>query len=339
MIFRRDHDHEHEHDEHDAEMEKLREWRKNRFRVLVCIDGSDESYVGVRYAAEIAKDDECDVILLYVRPIDQGLRSGGLQVRVVRQNMMEWGLELPGIQYLKNGLEMLVDEDTLEQEWELHSDHADVWGDPLGDNKIEYRHTSGKSIVLKLKTAPEPASGILDQYELGPYNLIILGAPSHWRAEWNSFWGAGVVQKVATMSPCSVLIAREPKDEETSRHGHLICTDGSAHALDSVLRDAVLAHQCGHPITLFAAARTEALREDANHILQEAKEMLAERGLKVQKTVVGIGDPVETIVDAGRDFDVISVSDSGKSRFKRFLMGSVSFSVMGKAKSSVLNVH
>jgi nucleotide-binding universal stress UspA family protein len=332
MIFKRD-------DNSDPEVDELREWRKNRFRVLVCIDGTEESYVGVRYAAEINKNDDVDVILLYVRPIDQGLRSGGLQVRVARQNMMEWGLELPGIQMLKRGLEMLVDEQTLENEWTVQADHKDVWGDPLGDNKIEYRHTNGKSIVLKLKTAPEPASGILDQYELGPYNLMILGSPSHWRKEWNSFWGAGVVQKVVTMSPCSVLVAREPASEETKSHGHLISTDGTAHSLDSVCRDAVLAHKCGQSISLIAVAPSDDLRDDAETSLQEAKSMLAEMGIKTQNTIVGIGDPVRAIVEAGKEYDIISVSDSGKSKLKRFLTGSVSFSVMAQASASVLNVH
>jgi len=323
----------------EDEHEKLVEWRKNRFRVLVCVDGSDDSYVGVRYAAEIAQNDECNVILLYVRPIDQGLRSGGLQVRVARQNMMEWGLELPGLTYLKRGLEMLVDEKTLDEEWDVYSDHKDVWGDPLGDNKIEYRHSTGRSIVLKLKTAPEPASGILDQYELGPYNLIIMGAPSHWRAEWSSFWGAGVVQKVAIMSPCSILIARDLPEENVRKHGHLICTDGSAHSMEALYRDAVLAYFCGHPVTLFVVAQNQDAVDEAERILREARAELAEMGVKVQKTIVGNGDPVTAIVETGRDFDIISVSDSGKSRLRRFLLGSKSFSIMGKAKTSVLNVH
>jgi hypothetical protein len=51
-------------------------------------------------------------------------------------------------------------------------------------------------------------SGILDQYELGPYNLMTLGEPSRWQGEFRSFWDAGVVQKVAMLSPCSVLVAR-----------------------------------------------------------------------------------------------------------------------------------
>jgi len=332
MIFRHD-------PEIDPEIEKISEWRRNRFRVLVCIDGSDEAYEGIRYAAELAENDETDIILLYVRPIDQGLRSGGLQVRVVRQNMLDWGLELPGIQYLKRGLEMLIDPESLAEDWTIHSDHADSWGDPLGDNKIEYQNEDGKSIVLKLKTAPEPASGILDQYELGPYNLIIMGAPSHWRAEWNSFWGAGVVQKVAAMSPCSILIARQLPEGESTKKGHLICTDGSAHSMESMCQDAVLAQICGHPITLFCTAHAHSTKDEAENILLEAKGMLAEMGVKVQNTIVRVGNPVSTIVETGRDFDIISVSDSGKNRLKRILVGSTSFSVMGAAETSVLNVH
>ena len=84
-----------------AEREEIRERRRNRFRILVCIDGTDASYDGIRFAAKIGYRSECDIILLYVRPIDQGLRSGGLQVRVARENMLDWGLELPGIRNLK----------------------------------------------------------------------------------------------------------------------------------------------------------------------------------------------------------------------------------------------
>ena len=65
---------------------------ESRFRILVCIDGSDESYRGLRYAARLGGGVDADICLLYVRPVDQELRSGGLQVRVVRENLLEWGL-------------------------------------------------------------------------------------------------------------------------------------------------------------------------------------------------------------------------------------------------------
>ncbi len=61
--------------------------------------------------------------------------------------------------------------------------------------------------------------------------------------------------------------------------------------------------------------------------------------IQVAGTAVGVGDPVEQIVEAGAEHAVIVVSDSGKSRLKRFVVGSVAFGVMGRARTSVLNVR
>ncbi len=317
------------------EANELRAWRRNRFRILVCIDGSDEAYQGLRFATEIGRSEECDIILAYVRPTDQGLRTGGLQVRVARENLLEWGIELPGIKYLKQGFDMLIEAGQMEEEWDATHTHTDVWGDPLGDNKIEYRHENGRSIVLKLKTAPDVVSGILDQYELGPYNLITLGEPSRWQGEFRSFWDAGVVQKVAMLSPCSVLVARGGAQGT----GYLICTDGSEQSFDAVRRAAVLARCCDNPITLLSVTRDHEGQPLAEEIVARTKAMLEDLGIQVAGTAVGVGDPVEQIVEAGAKHAVIVVSVSGKSRLKRFLIGSVAFGVMGRATTSVLNVR
>lgn len=326
----------HGHDAQD-ELESIRQQRQKRFRILVCIDGSDASYDGLRFAAKIGHSHECDIILLYVRPIDQGLRTGGLQVRVARENMLDWGLELPGIRYLKQGLDMLADEKDMSVHWTTFSSHTDTWGDPLGDNKVEYRHESGKSIVLKLKTAPDPASGILDQYELGPYNLIIMGAPSRWHSEVRSFFNAGATQKVAMLAPCSVMVARA--DGTGNGKGHLICTDGTKHSLDAMRRDAVLAHHSGFPITLFCVARQRDEIKTAERVLEKATEMLGKMEIAVADTLVGIGDPREEIIKAGKDYSVIAVADSGKTWFHRLFVSGVAFNVMGASKTSVLNVR
>jgi nucleotide-binding universal stress UspA family protein len=317
------------------EAEELRAWRSKRFRILVCIDGSEESYVGLRFAAEIGQSEECDIILVHVRPTDQGLRTGGLQLRVARENLLDWGIELPSVGYLKKGFDMLIEAGHMEEEWDAVHTHTDVWGDPLGDNKIEYRHESGKSIVLKLKTAPDVVSGILDQYELGPYNLMILGEPSRWQGEIRSFWDAGVAQKVAMLSPCSVLVARD----DAPGTGYLICTDGSEQSFDAARRAAVLARHCDSPITLFSVTPDHEGQPHAEEVVARAKAMLEELDIPVAGTAVGVGDPVEQIVEAGAEHAVIVVSDSGKSRLKRFLVGSVAFGVMGRAKASVLNVR
>ena len=277
----------------DRDLEELREWCRNRFRILVCIDGSVESYEGLRMAKEFGRGDKCNIILLYVRKIDQGLRSGGLEMRVMRANMLEWDLELPGIQYLKRGRDILISESELAKDWQAIPSHRGIRGDPLGDNKIEYRNEIGKSIVLKLKTAPHTASGILDQYGLGPYNLIIIGRPSRWLGGFRSFLRMSVVQKVVMLSPCSVLVARERAGKE----GFLVCYDGSEQSLDAVRRTAVLAQHCGIPVTLLSVAEADEDRSQIEAELQSAQDELKNIGIKVHATLCNVGDPVQRIVE------------------------------------------
>ena len=206
-----------------AETMTEQENRKDRFRMLVCIDGSEESYQSLRYAAKMGNGVDADIVLLYVRLVDQGLRSGGLQVRVARENMLDWGLELPGIKYLKKGYNILLEMGMAGEDWLEHSYHSSVDGDPLGDNKIEYISEEGKVIVLKLKVATDIATGILEQWELGPYDLIILSASGRGRSVAKKLWDPAVAEKVAIHAQCSVLVARELD----TGHGHVICTDGS----------------------------------------------------------------------------------------------------------------
>jgi len=315
----------------------LKAWRKNRFRIMVCIDGSDASYEGLHFAAQLGKTPECDIILTYVRQVDQGMRTGGLQARVARENMMEWGIELPGIEYLEKGLEILRGDGIETDAWKIETSHRDVWGDPLGDNKVEYRHEDGRSIVLKLKTSPDEAGGILDQYELGPYNLIIMGEPGRWRGGLRSNLNAGVAQKVAMLAPCSVLIARQAGINNT--HGHLIATSGSHHSLDAVRRHGVLAKYLDEPVTLLSIIDSQHDKRNVEESLAIAGSMLEGIGTKVHEAIVEEGDPAKKILEIGNHYSLIGVADTGKSWLKRFILGSVSFNVMGQAKTSVMNVR
>ena len=324
-------------DERQAQEEQraLREWKRNRFRILACVDGSDESYEGLRYAAEIGRGDECDIILLHVRPFDQGLSTGGLQMSVARENMLEWDIEMPGVEYLKKGLEMLIEAGHMQKDWEFMASRSEVRGDPVGDNKVEYRSKSGKSIILKLKTAADVASGVLDQYELGPYNVIILGAQHRWQGDLRSLWDAGVTQKVAMLAPCSTLVTRKPGKGD----GYLICLDGSEHSVDAARRAAVLAQHAGAPVALISVVRKDEDRRVVEGQVDDVKATIESMGIPVTEAMVRSGDPVQQIIRAGADHQLIVVSDSGKSRIKRFVVGSVAFGVMGHATNSVLNVR
>ncbi len=316
-------------------LQNLRSQRRNRFRLLACIDGSDESMITVRFAAGLAATSDCDIIVLYVRPIDQGLHSGGLQVRLARQNMIDAGFELPGVKHLKNSLDVLRQEGIDVSNWTRSGAHEESWGDAAGDTKVEYTSREGRSVVLKLKTAPDEAGGILDQYELGPYNLVILGQPSRWRSELQSFFGTGITQTVTTMAPCSVLVARNSLEKT----GYFICTDGSSRALHSVRRAAVLATMTGQPITLFSAAPDAAALPAAEEAVANARALLKAMKIDVAETKTAIGNVLEEIVERGSLYRMIVVTDEGRSRLQRLMKGSLATEVVRRARTSVLDVR
>lgn len=308
---------------------------EGRFRILVCIDGSDESYRGLSYAAKLGSGVDADIVLLYVRPVDQGLRSGGLQVDVARTNMLDWGLELPGITYLKKGLDQLIEKGVLGEGWEESSYHTDVSGTSVGDNKINYVTTKGNKVVLKLKVASDIASGILDQWEIGQYDLIIIGASSRWQGGFKTFWDPAVAEKIVVHAQCSVLIARDLE----AGNGHLICTDGSEAAMQTVRADAYLASRCDCPISLISVSHDVEGEDEAKGFVEAASKELDDMGIKVVDKITKVGNPVEEIVETGPDYSLIVMADSGKSGLERFFMGSVAFKVMQSAYNSVMIVR
>ena len=307
----------------------------DRFRILVCIDGSDESYRGLRYAAKLGGGVDADIVMVYVRPIDQGLSSGGLQVRVARENMLNWGLELPGIQYLKKGWDMLREMEQIGDGWTEEMVHTDVAGDPLGDNKIDYTNKQGRKIVLKLKVSNDVASGILEQWEIGEYDLIILGAPDENRSLARSLIDPPIAEKVAMNAPCSVLVARGLE----VGHGHLICTDGSDRALEMVAKDAMLASRCNCSISLISVSGDVESEPEARHHLAEARQVVEEFEVTVEDVLSPVGDPVEEIVETGANYSVIVVSDSSRSGVEQFLVGGVTKRILRKAYNSVLVIR
>lgn len=309
----------------------------SRFRVLVCIDGSDESYQGLRYAAKIAHGhDDVDIVLCYVRPIDHGMRTGGLEMDVARGNMLQWGLELPGIQYLKKGRDLLRELGDLEEDWDQAAYHTSVEGVSLGDNKIEYTAKSGKKVVLKLKVAPDVVTGILDQWELGHYDLIIIGASARWNKKGISgFFDPAVAENIAIHAPCSVLVAR---DLEIG-HGHLMCTDGTEASGEAVKKDAWIASHCQCPISLMSVAQDVESEIVAKKAVNDARKLLVDMGVNAEETIVKVGNPVDEIIEEGANYSLIALAESNKSRLERFLVGSVALKVMQNAHNSVLIIR
>ena len=190
---------------------------------------------------------------------------------------------------------------------------------------------------MKLKVSENIAQGILDQYEMGPYDLIILGASELWRErQRNPFRDPAVAEKVAIHAPCSVLVTRKVI---RTGHGHLLCTDGSDQAMRMIRKEGELAAKANFPVSVISVAMDRDEETDAQKNIESAKAVLESLGAKIENTYVRVGNPIDEIIDVGRNYSLIAVSASSKTGLQRFFLGSVSFQVLEHADNSVMIVR
>ncbi len=304
-----------------------------RFNILICVDGSEAAFQALKYAVRIGSGTDADMTLLYVRPVDQGLRTGGLQISVARENLLDWGLELPGKRTLRKSHDMLIDLGFLGEDWEEDYKHTDVHGDPLGDNVIAYTSDEGRHISLKLMVSPSVLRGILDECEMGDYDIVIVAKST----DPDDTGGPGKIDPtdadaIAIEHRGTVLVARGIEES----HGHLLCVSNNELSIAAAKRDAMIASRCACPVYLFSVARDETERDEAKEAITKARAAIEELGVGVSGETIEIGDPVERIVKAGRDYSVIVLSGATQKGWRRFFTSSVSYRVLEKAQNSVM---
>lgn len=304
-----------------------------RFSVLICVDGSEAAFQALKYAVRIGSGTDADLTLLYVRPVDQGLRTGGLQISVARENLLDWGLELPGKRTLRRAHDMLIDLGFLGEDWEEDFKHTDVHGDPLGDNVVVYTSDEGRSISLKLMVSPTVLRGILDECEMGHYDIVIVAKST----DPDDVGGPGNIDEsdadaLAIEHRGTVLVARGIEES----HGHLLCVSNNELSIAAAKRDAMIAARCACPVYLYSVARDETEVAEAKQAIASAKAAIEELGVGVSGETVEIGDPVDKIVEVGRDYSVIVLSGATQTGWRRFFTNSVAYKVLEKAQNSVM---
>ncbi len=302
-----------------------------RFHMLVCIDGSEETKRGLKYAVKLGQGNDADITLLYVRPIDKGLKSG---VHLARQNMLDWGFELPGMRALKEARDQLIELGFLGGEWDEEETRKRVYGDPVGDIIRTYTDADGNHIALKLMVAPSVASGILDECEMHQYDLTILamtgsgGRGIRGKIDWKT------TRSVVTEHKGTVLLARGIEEN----HGHLICVCDDK-SIEAARQDAILASRCDCPVYLYSVAENEADFDSCKNALAKARQAIEGAGVEVVDSWFETGNPVEKIIEKGKDFSVIVMADSSVKGFRRFFQTSVAYEVLKHAHNSVMIVR
>lgn len=303
------------------------------FKILVCIDGTDDSYRGLRYAARIGSGADADITLLYVRKADKDLNTGGLDMRLARENMLDWGLELPSTTALKRGHDLLIEMGYLAEDWGSQTSHTEIQGDPLGDNQVEYTSESGRKVILKLIVSQSHELGILDESDMGGYDITIVSSSEPGEPDDKAIrFGDSISQMVATESKNTVIVANSLEEN----HGHLLCLSGSASSFRAARRDALIASRCYCPIYLYCVAANESEIPKKQAIINKARKIIEKAGYGVSGEKIDVGDPVECIVEEGRKYSLIVLSGERKKGFRRFFKSSLVYKVLGSAHNSVM---
>ncbi len=311
----------------DEELEEL----PKRFQILLCIDGSKESQRGLKYAVKLGQGNDADITLLYVRPIDKGMKHS---MNLARQNMLDWGFELPGMRALKDARDQLIEMGFLGEGWSEETTRKRAYGDPIGDSMKMYTSTNGKTITIKTMVAPTTSSGILDECELNNYDLVILAMTGTGAANVRGKIKWRTTRIVVTEYWGTVLLAREIEEN----HGHLICVCDDK-SIEAARRDAILASRCQCPVYLYSVAQTQKDRPIAENAIKRARKAIEDADVEVVDSWVDVGSPVEKIIEKGKSFSVIVMADSSVKGFRRFFQTSVAYEVLQHAYNSVMIVR
>jgi nucleotide-binding universal stress UspA family protein len=313
--------------------------RNDRFSILVCIDGTEESYRGLHYAIKFGLDHaDTDISLLYIRSLGSSERAAHAQMSRDDDDetrIDNWDLDEAALKALNRARDMLVESGFLGSDWAAEDVTKKVRRVTAGDHQVKYTSSNtGQSITLIVREASSVLTGILNEAHFYRYDIVIVSA-SKSGAGGDNYVDTYTAIGVATEHDGTVILVRELEEG----HGHFVCVNDSDASMEMVRKDAMMAQRCGCSIHLYAVASDEKGLPAAHHALERAEQVVEATGARVSEKRAEVGEPIWRIVDRGRAHSLIVLSATEKSTLKQLFMGSVSHTVLKKARNSVMIVR
>lgn len=165
----------------------------------------------------------------------------------------------------------------------------------------------------------EPSDVLLREAEWA--SLVAVGTHGHGRARGLVL--GTVAARILRDAPCSVLIARAPRDPEAWPGSVVVGVDGSSESADAMRVGRLISDRFGATLRAIASTKDELDAESTRAIAPELEEA-AER-------------PVDALVRASDAADLILVGSRGLHGLKA--LGSVSERVAHQARASVLVIR
>lgn len=296
----------------------------------MCTDGEHYAEEAIRFGGRLAKEMNADVSVLHVRPpISPRDR---VQLTTARKKLGEWNLEIPGVDYLIRAKEILTEigltkSVPLKEEKIDHAFRVDVHG----ATELHLIGLQGELVRLRLREG-HPVNEILEEADLGDYDLVIVGSRGH--KGFSTHFIGSTALRVTDLAVCSVLIAKNIKQDGA----FLLCTDGSRLAERAEIIGAEMAQKLGAAMTILSVADEGTTKEEADQLTLRAEMILAQMGMKAEQKV-RMGRPSEEIIDEAKDHDIVVMGASGSSAVKKFFLGSTPLKVIEYGECPVLVVR
>lgn len=296
----------------------------------MCTDGEDYAESAIRFGGRVAKGMTADVSVVYVRPSISSAER--VPLTMARKKLGEWDLEIPGVEYLRQAKEILskiglAKTSPLPTGTEGHAFREGV----DGATELHLVGLHGENVRLRLREG-DPAEQILQEAELGNYDLIITGSSG--QQGISRYFVGSTALRVADSAPCSVLIAKNIREDGNV----LLCTDGSSLAEQAEIFGAKLAQALGASVTILSVAEPGVLPKLAAERVRRVEMILAQMGTKAAVRVRE-GQPAQEIIDAAKDHAIVVLGASRSSTMRKFFLGSIPLKVVEQGKLPILIVR
>lgn len=182
----------------------------------------------------------------------------------------------------------------------------------------------------------EPHQQIVEVAEEKKVDMIVIGRRG--RRGLAKLLMGEVAAKVIGHAPCKVLVV--PKAAQIEYKTILVATDGSEHSSAALTEAIGIAKRCGSAIIAVSAVRDDSELEEAKVNVSKVVDLARKEGVPAE-ALTPTGRSYDVIVETagGRGVDLIVMGTYGKTGLKKFLMGSSTEKVIGRAGCAVLVVR
>ena len=298
--------------------------------VLMCTDGEEFAEAAIRFGGRLAKELNADVSVVHVRPPVSS--SERVQLTTARKKLGEWDIEIPGVEYLKRAREILVEVGLAKVPANAPGGEGHAFRQGiLGATELHLIGLRGENVRLRLREG-NPVEQILEEAEVGDFDLIITGSRGHMGI--SRYFVGSTALRVADLATCSVLIAKNIREDDN----FLVCTDGSPLAEKAEIFGAQLARVLGASVTILSVADPGTSIKEVDDRVRRAEMILAQLGISAP-VKIRQGRASEEIIDEARDHDIVVMGASGSSIVRKFFLGSVPTKVIEYGECPVLIVR